>query len=441
MRRHLLTFIAGFLALCAGFSACLDSDDEYAYSSDATIRAFALDTVYGVDYKFTIDQLNRTIYNADSMPVGADTIIDRILIKTFTTSGYYVTSGAAAGLVDTLFSTTDSVDLRSPIVVTVHAADGVTKRDYTIRVNVHQQDPDSLVWDDMSRLPGFHDVALGDRQQSVVLGNRLLVYTDQSGEVEAREMDVDVPGSYAWSTPEVSGLPEDIRLSTIMNFQEQLYASTGSGDVYRSADGAAWERVESLSGNVKTLVCAMPDVLSAIVTDPEESTDRFCTTDGEGEAPEWTAGEELEAGFPTENLHSTILTTATGITKAVLVGEPATGSTQTVPWFSTDGRGWADLATTTSLYCPSLAHPFILYYSDTYYISGSGFDTFYSSVTGIAWEAMEKKFRWPASIKGRTAYSIAVDRHQFIWLILGGTDNTPNEVWRGRLNRLGFDRQ
>ena len=41
---------------------------------------------YGVKYKFTIDQLSCEIYNEDSLPVHADTIIDKILIKTLTTA-------------------------------------------------------------------------------------------------------------------------------------------------------------------------------------------------------------------------------------------------------------------------------------------------------------------------------------------------------------------
>ena len=41
----------------------MDSEETTAYSSDATIHAFSLDTIHGVDYKFEIDQLNNLIYN------------------------------------------------------------------------------------------------------------------------------------------------------------------------------------------------------------------------------------------------------------------------------------------------------------------------------------------------------------------------------------------
>ena len=142
MRIKFLSVIMSFLLMSIAISSCLNSDDNYEYSSDATIRAFGLDTIKkGIYYKFTIDQLKREIYNVDSLPVGSDTIIDKILIDTLDITGW-VTSG----LQDTLFNNlTDSVDFREPITLKVHAADGVTTREYKITVNVHTQDPDSLI--------------------------------------------------------------------------------------------------------------------------------------------------------------------------------------------------------------------------------------------------------------------------------------------------------
>lgn len=86
MRIKFLSVIVSFLIVSVSFAvtSCLDSDNDYEYSSDATIHAFAIDTIHGKDYTFTIDQLNRLIYNRDSLPMDADTIIDSILIKKWT---------------------------------------------------------------------------------------------------------------------------------------------------------------------------------------------------------------------------------------------------------------------------------------------------------------------------------------------------------------------
>lgn len=136
--------------------SCLDTE-EIEYSPDATIHAFALDTIHGVNYKFTIDQLGPDgvglIYNQDSLPVGSDTIIDRILIKTLTTTSGIITAKNAEGQ-DTLFNYSDSIDFRGtmqkPMRIKVWAADMQYTKEYTISVRVHQQDPDSMNWTKMT---------------------------------------------------------------------------------------------------------------------------------------------------------------------------------------------------------------------------------------------------------------------------------------------------
>ena len=149
-------------------SSCLDSDDNtIELSSDATVHAFALDTIYGKHYKFTIDQLHREIYNQDSLPVGADTIIDRILIDTFLVSGWIT-----AGLNDTVFVQTDSVDLTGAVnnndgmKFKVHAPDLSTVREgIPSKSGDINRIPDSLVWDRMaSALPGIPSVKGQKRQ-------------------------------------------------------------------------------------------------------------------------------------------------------------------------------------------------------------------------------------------------------------------------------------
>ena len=78
MKIKFLSFIASFFMVSFVITSCLDDDNNIEYSPDATIHAFALDTAGLGSYKFTIDQLSREIYNEDSLPVHADTIIDKI---------------------------------------------------------------------------------------------------------------------------------------------------------------------------------------------------------------------------------------------------------------------------------------------------------------------------------------------------------------------------
>ena len=76
MRIKFLSVIASFLIVSFALSSCLDSDDNYEFSSDATIHAFGIDTIHGKHYKFTIDQLNRLIYNRDCLLYTSDAADD-----------------------------------------------------------------------------------------------------------------------------------------------------------------------------------------------------------------------------------------------------------------------------------------------------------------------------------------------------------------------------
>ena len=131
---------------------------------------------------------------------------------------------------------------------------------------------------------------------------------------------------------------------------------------------------------------------------------------------------------------------------------PPVSEKETIPWFSLDGKGWASLDNTMyDTYCPSIVNPAIMFYGGMLYCFGGELDAIYSSITGIAWSQTETKFLLPQEFKGKGAYSIIVeptkdktvapaDKRDFIWVIFGG-NGTKNEVWRGRLNRLGFEIQ
>ena len=153
MRTKFLLIIACFVFVSVAISSCLDSDTEYAYSSDATVHAFALDTIHGKKYKFEIDQIQRLIFNRDSLPMDADTLIDSILIDTFSVYGY-ITSGTP----DTMLNIENAQNLLpaasgNGMTFRVYAPDNLTSRTYTLRINVHKEDPDSMSWVRMASAP------------------------------------------------------------------------------------------------------------------------------------------------------------------------------------------------------------------------------------------------------------------------------------------------
>lgn len=456
MRIKFLSVIVSFLIVSVSFAvtSCLDSDNDYEYSSDATIHAFAIDTIHGKDYTFTIDQLNRLIYNRDSLPMDADTIIDSILIKKMDVTGW-ISSGSPT---DTLFNISNVVDLTpamnndAGMLFKAHAADGVTAREYKLKVNVHLQDPDSLVWTDMQKRGNIFSSTINPGQQkAVVLGDELFVYTSNTTAYKTST----APDKYNWSEVYVSNLPSDVKLTSAVEYNNTLYMVTKSKRVFSSTNGAAWTEVTTLGDNVIVLINGFSDRLSGIVEINGKQYFNICK-DGKNWEAENTADnltlEEVPAGFPTENISTTQTSTGNGVEKVVLAGMPLANEKETIPWFSLDGKGWASLANTVyDTYCPGMVNPAIMYYGDMFYCFGGELDAIYNSITGIAWSKTETKFLLPQEFKGKGAYSIIVeptkdktvapaDKRDFIWVIFGG-NGTKNEVWRGRLNRLGFEIQ
>lgn len=454
MRIKFLSVILSFLLMSIAISSCLDSDDNYEYSSDATIRAFGIDTIgKGIYYKFTIDQLKREIYNVDSLPVGSDTIIDKILIDTLS-----VTGRVTSGLNDTLFNTSDSVDLREPIKLKVHAADGVTVREYTIKVNVHKQDPDSLIWREMAALPAS---PVSGKQKSVILKGELFVYTSST---TAYRSSLSTPASLQWSLINVE-LPEGAKLNSIVSFNDQLFITTTSGEAFYSDNGISWTQMDMQGMQMVTFLGGIPEdkiignknILTGIFT--KEGANYFCAKDTE-EAT-WRKGEEvIPAGFPLEDIYSTVFTNASGIKQTVIVGNTETTVEETVPWFTMggpttmDGLTWTGMSTPTDFSCPAMKNPSIMYYGGLFYMMGGDFNIIRTSRVGIEWNEAATKFRYPTEIKvtpgekeddkdtieyislfkDKGDYSLAIDTKHYIWIVW----NSDGSVWRGRQNKLGF---
>lgn len=436
MRIKFLSVIVSFIVVSLAITSCLDSDENYEYSPDATIHAFALDTVHGVNYRFTINQFGPDgigeIYNQDSLPVGSDTIIDKILIKTLTTVSGVVTSKNSLGQ-DTIMNLSDSLDLRSPITIKVWstealsgALDGITK-EYKITVNVHKQDPDSMQWVKMNSWPN----GITGMQKSVILDNKILVYA--GSDLYEGTIDKETSTITSWKQSSTGFLTTP---TSVVNFKNNLYA-TVDNKVYSSSEGSSWSEVTVLGTDVKRLLAAFPDSLTAIKTDANGEL-RFCKSDG---STAWVEKDTVPGTFPENDIVSTVYTSLTGVVSAMLVGTPNETNQYTVPWFATAAdQGWAEMNTTVGKdtpypSCPYMKNPSIIRYNEAFYIFGGDFDGFSKSMNGIAWYPADSKFGMPEEFKSKSdkQYSAVVDKNNFIWIIWN-----DGEVWRGRLNKLGF---
>ena len=482
MRIKFLSFIASFFMVSFVITSCLDDDNNIEYSPDATIHAFSLDTIgYGITYKFTIDQINGLIYNEDSLPVHADTIIDRILIKTLTTASGVVTMPNKEGS-DSIININDSIDLTKYInapdkndylKLKVWTQDLQSNKEYRLSVRVHYLDPDTLNWGNgrdekpVAFNKGFSQGEITGKQKAVILNGDILVYSILNSKLIAyKTMTSD--GKTWEKVDNIQGLPTitSLDLSSIIEYNGNLYM-VAKNQIYWSRDGATWELHESLnSSNLKfaTLLTAIqPDPenannkkagISAIASKDNGLTYNFCMTNENANL--WNIGDVLPADFPTRNISSTVGFSTTNVPFIVSMGtiiarddnEEEGGDEEEetpqpiVPWSSYDGLSWIDLPTGSS-YCPMLNSPSIIAYNEDFYAFGNDFKVFYTSPSGITWKEASKKFYFPEDLTKRAGvnYSIVIDDNQFIWIICSKDDTGSDEVWRGRLNKLGFDKK
>lgn len=455
MRIKFLSVIVSFLLVSVATTSCLDNDNNIEYSPDAIIKAFEIDTIHGVTYNFTINQFGPDgtgeIYNQDSLPLGADTIINRILITTLNTTSGIITSYNPVTKQDTILNISDSLDLRNPITIKVWSLEAWANngegpiKQYSIKVNVHKQDPDSMQWVKMpAALPG----SLTGQQTAVLLKegitNSICVYTANS----AYKGTLSGNGSVTWNLISRGALPPTA-LTSLVNFKDVLYATTGDGKVYQSTNGENWTEYIALNGPNVLLLTAFPENsknlnkkivgIAGIVGGKFAITNADATgwTVSANEVP--TVAANGSPAFPKlNNISSTVYLNPTNIQTAMIMGNNRnTSDTASIAWTTIDGMDWVAFPKSSNkTFCPDLINPSVIHYNNAFYAFGGPFSAFYKSIAGIAWHQADSKFWMPVEFKDRQEYSMVVDKDNYIWIMWSN-----GEVWRGRLNKLGFARQ
>ncbi len=155
-RKTLFWLLAALLSLT---SCSSNSDYEYTLYSDAAITGFTLGTLNryvdgtkytlkGSEYAMQIDVYGKTVENVDSLPIGTDVAHVVCTVSAMNNGGIIIKN-----LTDdnyTAYSSSDSIDFSQPRLFRIWASDGTGYADYTIKVNVHQQDGNLFVWNQIT---------------------------------------------------------------------------------------------------------------------------------------------------------------------------------------------------------------------------------------------------------------------------------------------------
>jgi len=240
------------MAIAMGVMSCnKESTDEFdeATATSVAVTNFQLkanqlvmsnlDSVF-----FSIDLRNQVIFNPDSLPRGTKvealipiiTYPDEVSQATIT-----VTGGTHLGdkTIDYKTNPNDSVDFTGDVVLTLVAGDGVTKRDYRLKVNVHKFDPDSLVWDRVavSKLPSRN--ASPRAQKSVSRNNSVYTLIEENDGSHTLAVTDDIYEE-TWSKSPVT-LPKGATLSSFTATSDAFYMLLDDGELMTSADAENWQ--------------------------------------------------------------------------------------------------------------------------------------------------------------------------------------------------------
>ena len=452
-------FIGLFIAAC-GITSCLDSDyTEYEYSSNSSITAFSItdsiityysavvddiDTtlstaVVGTDYPFVINQNEGLIYNPDSLPVGTD--VTKVVVGiTADTQGIYIVAET-----DTLWQETDSLNFEKPVQFKVLSEMGTFGRVYTAKINVHQQDPELLSW---KKFESNFNKEITE-QKAVYMNNCIYVFglqNEQAVVTKAQTTDGNT-----WSEPVRIATPAEADITSAMVWGNQIYILAGN-ELYTSQDAESWEKVAT-STNLHQLVANVSaDKQKKIIG---IDTDNHYVESNDGIT--WTQYGEMPEGFPTSRLSSAsyALDTNKDIQRVVVIGDNGVVSdTIAVTWSQLHSdKNWADLpAPNNSDGCPKFENISMIHYNNMLYAFGGyaqheeeiePFSCLYESKdNGITWEITSEKIAFPEEFPtiyeaSKGNYSCTMDDNHYIWIMWSQT----GEVWRGRINKLGFERQ
>ena len=247
-RRLTGCFLAGAATLAT--VSCNEKTEEveiYLTPSNVAVTAFSLNTDDKVmenldSVFFSIDLENGVIFNADSLPVG--TKIDKLVTSIKYSS--YVTKATLkmedgqtrTGEVDYLTSPTDSIDFTGKVTLTLSTDNDQLSREHRIKVNVHKEKTDSLVWGDraMSKLPSRHDSPRNQKSLDFN-GKAISLIEENDGTYTFASSDNLFDG--IWQKAAVT-FPFTPDVRSLCATTSNLLILDIEGKMYQSADGFSW---------------------------------------------------------------------------------------------------------------------------------------------------------------------------------------------------------
>lgn len=476
MKIKFLPLIAVLFAATSIMTSCLDNDvEQITYTSETSITGFSLGTLNidrigkdknGLDspyvdtldcsnYPFTIDQINRTITNKDSLPVG--THIDKVITSITYDAGMlgYTPKGSDH---DTIWTSTDSIDFTDPVEFKVYAYSGVEGKPYKVTINVHKQEPDTISWKKFDTQL-FNARSLSE-QKAVYANGKVYVFGKNGNGTHIEYSDVANDNPSPWE-PVTDNIPSNIDTYSATACAGYIYFLAGTNKQLYKLDANSNE-ITSVGTETFEMLIGGNDIKSELYAVKGGKSGIYKENTWTEDANPFTlfpAGKPFFSNTTTASYNSDITTTI------ALCNNPTANDTAALVFnrISSDNK-WEERIQNLPL--PNLENVTMIYYDGKLYAFGGGygeikpFSQFYCSTdNGLCWRPVTECMALPAEVPDpekpnkeyinfpnlyethRGNYSCAVtpkledgtSRGNFIWIVW-----EDGSICRGRINRLGF---
>lgn len=232
------------------------TESTYMPSSTAAVTGFKLKAMSKVAANldsvfFSIDLNKGVIFNADSLPVGTN--IEKLIPNiTYTSSAKAVkliqSGGVREGEIDYKENPGDTVDFSGKVVLSITAEDNTTTRSYDIKVNVHKNEPDTLVWDRLAVTPMPSRMGEPAEQKTVQFkGVPYTLIKEKDGSYTMAVATDIIEGIWDKKIPNLDFEPQ-VRTMTAM--PDCLCVLDRAGVLHHSADGIEWNNTGIVWTNI-----------------------------------------------------------------------------------------------------------------------------------------------------------------------------------------------
>lgn len=465
--------------LAAAFllSSCLNDDsDEVTLYDDTAITSFSLtgaklvkhtvgsdgeDSIYTINgattvsaIKFHIDQVNHRIFNTEKLPMNVD--VSKMLCSIGTRNNGVPFIEPLEPGDPTYVSTTDSVDFSERRVVRIYSSNGATYSTDTIYVYRYTEDGDTFVWTRMADCP---QLAGAEALRAATIGGRMVALVAKGGQTLVMEAPQEATGS--WGEPLATLSGEAWRNATARNDSlfvldgTALKVTTNGQDFSTIAATAAPQRLTGSSSRELYGLGANGQLMV--------SADAGLTWTADSMAYEDRADSvRLSALLPTRDV-TCLSRPSSYMARADYVVMVGNRDVATAAYAGDrNARTWRKIVDyakgkpegqwiCTNEYdesqwpLPAREDLQLFAYDGTLMaIGGKGIGACTEEAYNKIYESRDGGITWkpatqvalPGGMGAQpTAMGVAVDADNYIWLFCGGT----GEVWRGRLNRLGWN--